>query len=132
MGDCPRHRGQPRGADRGRACPEGRGRGKTLRGAYDKVSSIKERFREALEDDFNTALGLGYLHELARFINRGLRDKDFRKDPAAPAILNEGKLRILEVGGILGLFQETPSQYFSDQQKRYLLTKGLKKKIFKT
>ncbi len=93
--------------------------------AYDKVSSIKEKFQEALEDDFNTALALGTLHELARLLNRILGDKNFRKDPAAGALLSEGEARLLEVGSILGVFQERPAQYFADQQRRFLLTKGL-------
>jgi len=93
---------------------------------YDKGSSVREKFQEALEDDFNTAEALGYLHELARLLNRILGDRSFRKDPAAGPLFQEGKAQLLEAGSILGLFQQRPAQYFADQQRRFLLTKGLK------
>jgi cysteinyl-tRNA synthetase len=102
---------------------------KTLRGVakevYEKVYTVKEKFLEAMEDDFNTALALGYLHELARILNRVLADKGFRKDPAAAALLNEGRNRLRESGIILGLFQQAPAEYFSSQRARYLQAKGI-------
>ncbi len=52
-------------------------------------------------------------------------DKNFRKDPPTGALLSEGKAWFLEVGSILGVFQEKPAQYFADQQRGFLLTKGL-------
>jgi cysteinyl-tRNA synthetase len=102
---------------------------KTLRGAakevYEKVYTVKEKFLEAMEDDFNTALALGHLHELARVLNRVLADKGFRKDPAATALLDEGRSRLLESGKILGLFQQSPTEFFNSQRQRYLQAKGL-------
>jgi cysteinyl-tRNA synthetase len=78
-----------------------------------------------MEDDFNTALALGHLHELARLLNRALAEKGFRKDPAAGALLKEARERLLESGRILGLFRESPGEYFAGQQKRFLAAKGL-------
>ena len=102
---------------------------KSMRGVaqeiFEKVSRVKEKFLEAMEDDFNTALALGHLHDLTRSLNRGLADKGFRKDRAAPALLGEGRSRLLESGKTLGLFQHPPTEYFQSQQKRYLQTKGL-------
>jgi cysteinyl-tRNA synthetase len=92
---------------------------------YETVSTIRGKFLEAMEDDFNTALALGYLHEVARLLNRALAEKGFRKDPAAGALLKEGRDRLLESGGVLGLFRETPGEYFAGQQKRFLAAKGL-------
>jgi cysteinyl-tRNA synthetase len=108
---------------------------KTLRGVakevYEKVYTVKEKFLEAMEDDFNTALALGYLHELARILNRVLADKGFRKDPAAAALLNEGRNRLRESGIILGLFQQAPAEYFSSQRARYLQAKGIQEREIK-
>ncbi len=95
------------------------------REVYDKISSVREKILEAMEDDFNTALALGFLHELARVLNRALADKALRKDPAATALLKEGRTRLTEAGKILGLFQETPAEYFAGQQKRFLTVKNL-------
>ena len=102
---------------------------KSLRGVapeiFEKVSTAQEKFLEAMEDDFNTAWALGHLHDLTRILNRGLADKGFRKDPAAAALLSEGRSRLLESGKTLGLFQHAPTEYFQSQQKRYLQAKGL-------
>jgi cysteinyl-tRNA synthetase len=105
---------------------------KTLRGVarevYEKVSTVKEKFLEAMEDDFNSALALGHLHDLTRILNRVLGDKGFRKDLAAPALLSEGRDSLLESGKILGLFQQAPAEYFDSQRRRYLQAKGLQEK----
>jgi len=102
---------------------------KTLRGAakevYEKVYTVKEKFLEAMEDDFNTALALGHIHDLTRVLNRVLGDKGFRKDPAAAALLDEGRSRLLESGKILGLFQQSATEFFNSQRQRYLQAKGL-------
>jgi cysteinyl-tRNA synthetase len=96
-----------------------------MREVYEAVSAIRGKTLEAMEDDFNTALALGYLLELARLLNRALADKGFRKDSAAGALLKEGRDRLLESGRILGLFREDPGEYFAGQQKRFLAAKGL-------
>jgi cysteinyl-tRNA synthetase len=93
---------------------------------YEKISMVKEEFLEAMEDDFNTALALGYLHELTRTLNRAVADKGFRKDPAAAGLLTEGRNRLLESGKILGLFQKEPKEYFAAQRQKFLQARGLK------
>ena len=104
----------------------------TLRGVakevYEKVYTVKEKFLEAMDDDFNTALALGHLHDLTRTLNRVLGDKGFRKDPAAAVLLGEGRSRLLESGKIMGLFRQAPLEFFSGQRKRYLQAKGLQEK----
>ena len=108
---------------------------KTLRGAakevWEKISAVKDKFLEAMEDDFNTALALGYLHDLARVLNRVLADKGFRKDPAAAALLSEGGSRLRESGVSLGLFQQAPAEYFNSQRARFLQAKGMQEKEIK-
>lgn len=96
----------------------------SARELYDKVLAFKEKFLEAMEDDFNTALALGYIHELSRVLNRVLKEKGFRKDPAAVGLLKDGRERLLESGKILGLFQKTPAEYFAGQRKRFLQAQG--------
>ena len=77
-------------------------------------------------DDFNTALALGYLHDLTRSLNRVLGEKGFRKSPAAPGLLLQGRDCLLASGKILGLFQQPPEEYFAGQRSRFLAKKGLK------
>lgn len=96
----------------------------SARELYDKILAFKEKFLEAMEDDFNTALALGYIHELSRVLNRVLGEKGFRKDPAAVGLLKDGRERLLESGNILGLLRETPAEYFAGQRKRFLQAQG--------
>ncbi len=98
----------------------------------EKISLVKDKFGEAMEDDFNTALALGYLHELTRVINRVLGEKSFRKDPSAPSLLRMGKECLLGHGNILGLFQEPPAEYFAGQRRRFLEAKGIGEEEIRT
>jgi cysteinyl-tRNA synthetase len=102
------------------------------REVYEKVFEVRGKILEAMDDDFNTALALGYLHEVARVLNRALADKGFRQDSAAAPLLQEGRNRLLESGKIFGLLRETPGEYFAGQQKRFLAAKGLRaEEVFK-
>ncbi|MBI5966848.1 MAG: cysteine--tRNA ligase [Deltaproteobacteria bacterium] len=98
----------------------------TAKEVHEKVSTVKEKFLEAMEDDFNTALALGTMPDLTRTLNRVLGEKGFRQDLAAAALLQEGRNRLLESGKILGLFLDAPAAYFASQRKRYLQAKGLR------
>jgi cysteinyl-tRNA synthetase len=93
---------------------------------FDKISAARESFMEAMKDDFNTALALGFLHDLSRMLNRVLADKGFRKDPAAAVLLGQGRDCLLTTGSILGLFQMKPEEYFAEQRRRFLRAKGMK------
>jgi cysteinyl-tRNA synthetase len=76
----------------------------------EKLAVFPERFREAMDDDFNTALALAHVFELVRAANRLITE--------VPA-LNEVQKRLLisvrekisEVGQVLGLFYSTPAEY---------------------
>jgi cysteinyl-tRNA synthetase len=70
------------------------------------------RFREFMDDDFNTGGGVGVLFELARTLN-AIADVGKLEDPAkadanARADFEEGALLLKELGLILGLFYEKP------------------------
>ena len=45
----------------------------------DKAGSFRQRFREALDDDFNTALALGNVFDLVRSANRLLAEKSHNR-----------------------------------------------------
>lgn len=75
----------------------------------------RQRFIDAMEDDFNTALALGALYELVRETNRWALDREFR--PTVPGLRAvDSVLQILEeLGGILGIwFDETVDDGLSD------------------
>ncbi len=74
------------------------------------LSSFKEKFEEAMDDDFNTALAFGHIFELIRELNRfldngpsGSEDKDL--------LLKAGEV-LSEAGDILNMFNRTPYEWY--------------------
>ncbi|WP_426417494.1 cysteine--tRNA ligase [Aestuariirhabdus sp. LZHN29] len=66
-------------------------------------NDVDARFRDAMNDDFNTALALSVLRELVREINR------VKSEDEMLAARLAAQLRRL--GGVLGLFQQDPGRY---------------------
>ena len=75
-----------------------------------KIEAFPLRFREAMDDDFNTALALGNLFELVRAANRMLTETEALGETHM-AILRDARSRISEAGGVLGLFNSEPTAY---------------------
>ena len=69
--------------------------------------SARDRFVEAMDDDFNSASGIAHLHDLAREINRA------REAGVPPAGLVEAQNELLRLAGVLGLTLEEPRQDLS-------------------
>ncbi len=77
---------------------------------------LEARFREAMDDDFNTALAIGHLFEGARTINRLIGEKKFRKKPEKVAAVRDLRRRLLALGGVLGLFGSEPAVWLEEQK----------------
>uniref|UniRef100_A0A831XLA5 Cysteine--tRNA ligase n=1 Tax=Geobacter metallireducens TaxID=28232 RepID=A0A831XLA5_GEOME len=72
-----------------------------------KTATIAERFREAMDDDFNTAQALGFVFDLVRAANRVLAEgKESNR-----ALLAETRRQIREVGAVLGIFTSEPTAF---------------------
>jgi cysteinyl-tRNA synthetase len=67
------------------------------------------RFAEAMDDDFNTAKGIGILFDAVRNINRLL-------DENIDGIIETERADILKMGEILGILAETPTTYFEKRK----------------
>lgn len=78
-----------------------------------------ERFREAMDDDFNTAKGIGIVFDAIRTANRLLdtHDESGRKQAAVIA----GDLRM--IGDVFGILNHDAATYFA-QQKSAALSAG--------
>jgi cysteinyl-tRNA synthetase len=61
------------------------------------------RFREAMDDDFNTAEAMAVLFDLAREINKA-RESDLERAAGLAALL-------IKMGGVLGLLKANPDAY---------------------
>jgi len=79
------------------------------------LSSFKDKFHHAMNDDFNTALALGYIFELIRDVNRFL-DARPSGQKAKTLVLHTRDL-LAEVGGVLNIFNRTPRGWYSSLMK---------------
>ncbi|MGE5588275.1 MAG: cysteine--tRNA ligase [Clostridia bacterium] len=100
--ECPRD-GASGTAPQGRADREGSSRGASGDALSAAASRAREKFIQGMDDDFNTAVALAAIHDLARSVNDALHS-------TGGEVSREGLSRAVDVmeetGGILGLFRE--------------------------
>lgn len=70
------------------------------------LTNLENQFVEALDDDFNTALAIGHLFELARLINSQVASLD-PVSAADQMAVKQGAELLRRLGGILGIFSES-------------------------
>ncbi len=75
-----------------------------------KNAAFQERFREAMDDDFNTALAVGHVFDLVRSVNRVLAESGRERREAA-ALLAAAGGNIADTGSVLGIFTSEPAAY---------------------
>jgi cysteinyl-tRNA synthetase len=85
-------------------------------------AALEEKFREAMDDDFNTALAIGHLFEGVRTMNRLMGEKKFRKKADLVAAVRDLRQTVIRLGGVLGLFGSEPAAWL-EQQKLAALAK---------
>ena len=77
------------------------------------AASLREKFLQAMDDDFNTGGAIGELFELAKHINKYCDRADLEgagsKDTAAIANLEHLLTTLKELANILGIFLQAPS-----------------------
>jgi len=81
------------------------------------------RFCEAMDDDFNTAQGIGVLFDAVRHLNR-LLDETGPEGPCREEVYAIYR-DILNIGRVLGLLAENPAQYFEKQRTAVLEQEAL-------
>jgi cysteinyl-tRNA synthetase len=88
----------------------------------DFLQALRERFREAMDDDFNTARAIGHLFEAVRSINAVLAEN--RRAVSASAA-SRAEETIRELGAALGLFREEADSYLRLDREREAEKRGL-------
>ncbi len=73
------------------------------------IDSFGERFLEAMDDDFNTALAIGNIFEMVREINRYLDSKP--SGQSSKDLISMAMNRIEETGRVLNIFQKSPREW---------------------
>jgi cysteinyl-tRNA synthetase len=82
----------------------------------EEGAALEARFREAMDDDFNTAQAIGHLFEGVRTMNRLCATKKFRKKADLVATVQDLQRTVIRLGGVLGLFGSEPTAWL-DKQK---------------
>jgi cysteinyl-tRNA synthetase len=84
----------------------------------DLITSLPDAFKNAMDDDFNTASALGVIQRTTRDLNRLLAEvkKDDKKGLPS-SLLQEGLKTFTTVGNVLGILTTDPVDYFKEKQK---------------
>jgi len=81
----------------------------------EKVAGLLPRFKEAKDDDFNTAQALGTLFDVVRTLNRLLAEGGGNSS-AVRADLERLQAAVAEIGAVLGLFLIKPSDWLAARE----------------
>jgi cysteinyl-tRNA synthetase len=84
-------------------------------GLENLLSSFKDKFHAAMNDDFNTALALGNIFELIREVNRFLDSRP--SGQKAKELVIQTKELLAEVGKVLNIFNKTPEEWYRSLMK---------------
>jgi cysteinyl-tRNA synthetase len=84
-----------------------------------------QQFCEAMDDDFNSARGIGIIFEAVRTINRLLDQHENNLSGQIKQTLSSGVTDVLRIGNILGILLDSPAVYFSKKQKQILEQKAV-------
>ncbi len=91
------------------------------------VVQFKEKFDEALEDDFNTAQALGYFHDLSRKLNRLLDGLSLKAGGTSTGALSRAAHVLKAAGLLLGVLNLPLDDFFNQERERALERRGLAK-----
>lgn len=94
-------------------------------GQSSEGAQLEERFREAMDDDFNSAQALGHLFDAVRTLNRLMAEKKWRKSTDKVAAVRDLHDTILRLGGVLGLFVSDPAAWLKQRNLSGLEELGL-------
>ncbi len=77
----------------------------------DEGAKVEKKFREAMDDDFNTALAIAHLFDGVRTMNRLIATKKFKKKPELIAQVEDLHATILQLGEVIGLYRSQPTTW---------------------
>jgi cysteinyl-tRNA synthetase len=87
-----------------------------------QLQTLRERFNEAMDDDFNTARAIGCLFDTVRLLNTSLAGK---RAGVSAVTLRSAEKRLSETGAVLGLFRDDPDLYLRSDREREATKRGL-------
>ncbi|MGK2945061.1 MAG: cysteine--tRNA ligase [Desulfuromonadales bacterium] len=90
----------------------------------ERLVRLEERFRSAMDDDFNTAQAIGHMFDAVRAINRILAEENDLHGQLL-AILSKGHDDLIRLGAVLGLLGSDPAAWLARSAQEGLADSGL-------
>ncbi|MFA5063025.1 MAG: cysteine--tRNA ligase [Candidatus Omnitrophota bacterium] len=92
----------------------------SVKGSAKEINELKNKFIEAMDDDFNTPQALACIFELVNILNKNIENLEF---------IAQGKNSLLELSEILGLqWKNTASESISAEEKALIDKRNLAKR----
>ncbi len=79
----------------------------------ERLAAFETRFKEAMDDDFNTAQALGHIFDLVRSVNRFLAENESNR-----ALLEAVRAAMAMVAEVFGIFTSVPAAFLERMQTR--------------
>lgn len=98
------------------------GTGKISKKDRQKIESLADRFQKVMDNDFNTAQGLGLLFDMVKILNRLRQSLPSSPATADLALLHAGANTFKELASIMGLLSENPVEHVNREQEKILST----------
>lgn len=92
-------------------------------------SDLWLHFRDAMDDDFNTARGIGILFDTVRKTNRLLDNPTTENDKEIFNTLQAIRSDMRKIGEVIGILNETPSGYFEKKKSSAVESASLDTKV---
>jgi cysteinyl-tRNA synthetase len=87
-----------------------------------ELQTLRERFIDSMDDDFNTARAIGHLFDAIRLVNTSLAEK---KPVVSRGAFVQAEKTIREIGAVLGFFRQESDDYLRRDRERESGKRGL-------
>ena len=88
-------------------------------------NDFSNRWKEAMDDDFNTARVFGLVFDYVRLLNAYMDKKGFKWSREAEAVLTRFKSDMKTLSSVLNLFAENPTDYLHSLRSLFLKEKKI-------
>ncbi len=99
--------------------------GFALKEVQNEPGDYWKQFREAMDDDFNTAKGIGILFDAVRHVNRLMDDNSGTIPGDVKIMIGKIHADILKIGKVLGILSESAGAYFERKKTNFLENKAI-------
>lgn len=86
----------------------------------NRLAEIEKRFREGMDNDFNTAQAQGVLFDMAKILNKIKRQLPVNPSLADTTVLKEAVVLMKTLASVMGLLSEDATTYLKNKKEKML------------